>query len=123
MDIPWISLELDMHGISMGTPCISTQYIHGISMDIHGISLMYIVHGIYTAYPRIFLDIPSFVKPDFTAGPCSCSHSHHTVMWVIKSTLFHAPPWQLCQGKRLPTNFISKSRYHYISFFFSNNDN
>ena len=26
-----------------------------------------------------------------------------TRLWVVKSVLFHAPPWQLCQGKRWST--------------------
>ncbi len=26
-----------------------------------------------------------------------------TIVWVIKSVLFHAPSWQLCQGIRRPT--------------------
>ncbi len=91
----------------MDIPCISTQYIHGISMDIHGIyhlPVMYI-HGIvYGVYPWIFLDIPSVLnlnlKPGFAAGPCCWSHSMCTRVWVIESTLFHAPPWQLCHGEK-----------------------
>ena len=55
-------------------------------------------------YPRISLDIPSFLKPDFSAGSCcGWSQSIRTRLWVIKSVLLHAPPWQLCQGKRWPT--------------------
>jgi hypothetical protein len=61
------------------------------------------IHGIYVVYPWKFLDIPSFLKPDFAAGPCCWSHSMRTNVWVIKNVLFHAPPWQLCQGKLLPT--------------------
>jgi hypothetical protein len=65
--------------------------------------LMYL-YGIYVAYPWIFkfLDIPSFLKPDLAAGPPACcwpgpgSHSMCPRVWVIKSVLFHAPPWQLC---------------------------
>jgi hypothetical protein len=30
------------------------------------------------------MDIPSFLKPDFAAGPCYWSHSMRTRMWVIK---------------------------------------
>jgi hypothetical protein len=44
------------------------------------------------------MDIPSFLKPDFAASPCCWSHSMRTRVWVIKSFLFHAPPWQLRQG-------------------------
>ncbi len=98
-----------LHAVSMNIPCISTKYIHGIvSKDIHGISKA--IHGISfdvcTWYIRgISTDIPSFLKPDFAAGPCCWSHSIRTHVWVIKtqSPLFHAPPWQLCQGKRRPT--------------------
>jgi hypothetical protein len=36
MDIPGISIEMDINGISMDIPGISTQYIHGIYIDIHG---------------------------------------------------------------------------------------
>jgi hypothetical protein len=62
-------------------------------------------HGIYVVYRGISMDIPSFLKPDFAAWACQCcwSHSMRTRVWVIKSVLFHAPPWQLRQGKRLPT--------------------
>jgi hypothetical protein len=63
--------------------------------------LMYI-HGIYVVYCGISMDIPSFLKPDFVAGQCCWSHSMHTRVWVIKSVLFHKPPWQVLQGKRLP---------------------
>jgi hypothetical protein len=35
MDIPCISIQVDTHCISMDIPSLSTQYIHGISMDIH----------------------------------------------------------------------------------------
>jgi hypothetical protein len=51
------------------------------------------------------MDIPGVLKPDFAASPCcwSPSHSMHTRVRVTKSALFHAPPWQLRQGKRLPT--------------------
>ncbi len=105
MYIPRIGYTCYIHGYTMYT----TKYIHGISKDIHGIfkhihgiSLMYI-RGIYTVYPWIFLDIPSFLKSDFAACPCFWSHSMRTRVWVIKSTLFHAPPWQSCQGKRLTT--------------------
>ncbi len=48
------------------------------------------------------MDIPSFLKPDFAAGPCCWSHSMRTRVWVTKSVLFHAPPWQSHQGKRRP---------------------
>jgi len=121
-----------IHGISMVILCISisgytmyihrngcTWYIHGYTMYIHTVytskwyihgytwiymvyHLMYI-HGIYVVYPWIFLDIPSFLKPDFDAGQCCWSHSMRTRVWVIKSVLFHAPPWELWQGKRQPT--------------------
>ncbi len=41
------------------------------------------------------MNIRSFLKPDFAAGPCFWSHSMRTRVWVIKSVLFHAPPWRL----------------------------
>ncbi len=46
--------------------------------------------------------IPSVLKPDFAAGPCCWSHSMRTRVRVTKRGLFHAPPWQLRQGKRRP---------------------
>ncbi len=64
--------------------------------------LMYI-HGIYVVYRGISMDIPSFLKPGFAAGPCCWSHSMRTRVWVIMSILFRAPPWQLRQWKRRPT--------------------
>jgi hypothetical protein len=69
-------------------------------MDIHGIS--------FDVY--ISIDIRSFLKPDFAAGPCCWSHSMRTRVWVIKSVLFHAPPWQLRQGKRQPQKAQSYCR-------------
>jgi hypothetical protein len=68
-------------------------------VDIHGISF-----DVYTWYIRcISVDIPSFIFPDFLAGPCCWSQSMRTRVLVIKIGLFHAPPWQLCLGKRWPT--------------------
>jgi hypothetical protein len=64
--------------------------------------LMY-MHGIYVVYRGISIDIPNFLKPDFAAGACCWSHSMRTRVWVIKSVLFHAQPWQKRQGKRQPT--------------------
>ncbi len=61
------------------------------------------MHGIYVVYRGISMDTPSFLNPDFAACPCCWSHSMRTRVWVIKSVLFHAPPWQLHQGKRQPT--------------------
>ncbi len=54
-------------------------------------------------YPWIYLDIPSFLKPDFSAGQCCWTHLMRTRLLVLKSVLLHAPPWQLCQGKRWST--------------------
>jgi hypothetical protein len=66
MDIPWISNRVDIHCISMDIPHISTSYIYGISMDIHGISF-----DVYTWYIRdISMDIPRFLKADLSAGSC-----------------------------------------------------
>ncbi len=61
------------------------MYIRGIYMDIHGISF-----GVYTWYIRgMSMDIPRFLNPDFSAGPCCCSLSMRTRLWVLKSVLFH----------------------------------
>ncbi len=57
-----------------GYPCISIMYIPRISMDIHGISF-----DVYPWYIRgISMDIPRFLNPDFSAGPCCWSHSKRT---------------------------------------------
>ncbi len=131
--IPRIGYTWYIHGYTMYIHEVCTWYIQGYTwyilwciymvytLYIHGhvypLSILYMVypriymvyalmyiHGIYTVYPWIFLDIPSFLKPDFAACLCCWSHSMRTRVWVIKSTtLFHAPPWQLCQGKRRPT--------------------
>jgi hypothetical protein len=53
------------------------------------------IHGIYVVHHGISMDIRSFLKPDFAVFQCCWSHSTHTRVWVIKSVLFHAPPWQL----------------------------
>ncbi len=106
LDIPCLSIRLDIHGISLNIHDISTKYIHGISMVIHCISFdvyTWLRHGIYVVYRGISKVYPSFLKPYFAAGPCCWSHSMRTRVWVIKSVLFHVPPWQLCQGKRRPT--------------------
>jgi hypothetical protein len=69
----------------MDIPRISTKYIRGIPMDIHGISF-----DIYTLYIRgISMGIPRFLNPDFSAGSCCCSLSMRTRLWVLKSVSFH----------------------------------
>jgi hypothetical protein len=81
------------------------MYIHPVYIwYIHGYP-WYILCRIYMVYLWISLDIPSFLtrKTDFSAGPCCWSHSMRTRLWVIKSVSYHAPPWQLCQGKGWPT--------------------
>ena len=70
-------------------------YIHGISFDGY---TWYIL-----GYPWISLDIPVFLNPDFSAGPCCWSHAMRTRLWVINSVLLHTPLWQSCQGKRWST--------------------
>ncbi len=113
MDIPCISIGVDIHGISLDIPCISIRYIHGISMEWIYMVYPWIYHvypssiymaypwicmvyhlmymqGIYVVYRGISMDIPSFLKPDFAAGPCCLSHSMRTRVWLIKSVLFHA---------------------------------
>ncbi len=107
MDIPCISFRLDIHGISLDIPCISTKYIHGIHGYPQSIYMVYpwiymvhhwmYIYGIYVVYCGISMDIPSLLNPDFAAGQCCWSHSLRTRVWVIKSVLFHAPPWQLRQ--------------------------
>ncbi len=92
MDIPCLSMEVYhvyQHSIYMVYPWI--YMVHQL-MDIHGISMV---------YPWIFLNIPRFLKPNFPACLCCWSHWMRTRVWVIKSVLFHAPPWQLCHGDRL----------------------
>ncbi len=106
IDIPWIYHGYPWRWIYMAYPWIYHWYQHSIYMVYPWISMVYPLmykHGIYMVYPWIFLEIPSFLKPDFAAGPCCWSHSMRTRVWVIKSVLFHAPPWRLCQGKRWPT--------------------
>ena len=58
---------------------------------------------IYMVYPWIYLDIPSFLKPDFSAGPCCSIHAMRTRLLVFQSVLLHAPPWQWCHGNRWST--------------------
>ncbi len=46
---PWIYHVYPSDWIYLDIPCISTKYIHGISMDIHGISFdvyTWYIHGI-----------------------------------------------------------------------------
>ncbi len=84
----------DIHGYTMyiqrsgytwyihhdGYPCISIISIPRISMDIHGISF-----EVYPWYIRgISMDIPRFLNPDFSAGPCCWSHSMRTQICVIR---------------------------------------
>jgi hypothetical protein len=80
-NIPCISNGVDIRGIYMDIPRISTMYIRGISMDIHGIS--------FDVYPwyirRISMDIPRFLNPDFPACRCRCSLAMRTRLWVLKS--------------------------------------
>ena len=66
MDIPCISIEADIHGISMDIPCIFQQYIPSISMDIHGISF-----HVYTLYIHgISMDIPGYSQLSETRFLC-----------------------------------------------------
>ncbi len=90
--------------IYMVYPWIYHVYPPSINMVYPRIYMVYhwmYIHGIYMVYCGISMDIPSFLKPDFAAGQCCCSHSMRTRVWVITSILFHAPTWQLRQGKRL----------------------
>jgi hypothetical protein len=135
MDIQQSGYTWYIHGRDSDIPHISTKYICGIFMDIHGISFDVLVCTWYIHV--ISMDIPRFLNLDFSAGPCCCSLSMlirlwvlksvystarcfflttsgalpfaapPATVWVIKSVLFHAPPWQLCQGKRRPTKGCS----------------
>ncbi len=86
----------DIHGYTMhfqrggytwyihGYPCISIMYIPRIYMDIHGISF-----DVYPWFIRgISMEIPRFLNPDFSAGPCCWSHSMRTQFCVI--SVFHS---------------------------------
>jgi hypothetical protein len=73
--------------------------------------LMYIL-GIYVLYCGISMDIHSFLKPDFDAGPCCWSHSMRTRVWVIKSVSCHGDTMAIVPGekaahKRLTTSSSS----------------
>ncbi len=92
----WYILGYTMY-IQLYQPSIYMVY-PWIYMVYH---LMY-MHGIHVVYRGISIGISSFLKPDFAAGPCCWSHSMSTRVWGIKSVLFHAPPWQVHQGKRRP---------------------
>ncbi len=54
----------------------------------------------YTRYNTRYIN--SCFKPDFSAGPGSWSQSMRPRVCVIKRGLFHTPPGQPGQGKRLP---------------------
>ena len=60
--------------ISKDIPCISTKYIHGISMDIHGI--LFDVYTLYIlGYPWIFLAFWNLIlRPAHAAGLIQCAH-------------------------------------------------
>ncbi len=54
------------------------------------------------------IQVPSFLKPDFAAGPCCWSHSMRTRVWVIKcfiqvprATMAIASPGEKAANKRL----------------------
>ncbi len=59
-----------------------------------------LVHGIYVVYPSPWIFLAFYNQISRPPGPCCWSHSMRTRVWVIKNVLFHAPPWQLCQGIR-----------------------
>ncbi len=59
-------------------------------------------HGIYVVYTWIFLDIPSFLKPDFAAGPCCWSHSMRIRVLVIKSVYCMSHHGNCAKGKGCP---------------------
>ncbi len=99
MDLPFISIEVDICSISMDIPCISTQYIHGYTWHI-----IWCIYMVYMSYIHEYswLSEIRFCCLPVLLDQC-WSHSVHTLVWMIKSVLFHTPPWQLCQGKRLTT--------------------
>jgi hypothetical protein len=102
----WIYHVYPLEWIYMVHPRIYHVYPPSICMVYPCIYMVYhlmYLHGIYVVYCGISMDIPSFLKPDFAAGPCCWSHSMRTRVWMIKSVLFHAPPWRLRQGKSRPT--------------------
>jgi hypothetical protein len=105
MVYPWIYHVYPSEWIYMVHPWIYQVYPLSIYMVYPWIYMVYhlmYVHGINVVYRGISMDIPSFLKPDFAAGPCCWSHSMRTRVWVTRSVLFHAPPWQLRQGKGGP---------------------
>ncbi len=95
MDIPCISKEMDIHGISIYKSCKSIQYIHDISMDIHGYTwyiiwcikmvCMWYIHG----HSWIFLVFWNQISlPARAAGLIQCAHVYG---WsrVFYSTRYH----------------------------------
>jgi hypothetical protein len=65
---PCISIRLDIHGISLDILGYA-MYIHQVyTLYIHGYTwyIMMYMHGIYVVYHGISMDIPSFLKPDFS---------------------------------------------------------
>jgi hypothetical protein len=69
---------------------------------IHGYTTYHDIDHVYTryihGYSLAFWDQIS--QQARAAGFIQCAHVWR--VWVIKSVLFHAPPWQLCQGKGCP---------------------
>ncbi len=68
--------------------------------------LMYI-HGIYVVYRGISMDIPSFLKPDFAAGPCCWFNAHTRVgdqeYFIPRATMAIAPGEKAVYKRLNPT--------------------
>ena len=81
LDIPYISKAVDIPCIYHVYPSIYMVYTQSIYMVYTWMYMVYhltYIHGISLDIPCIYLDIPSFRKPDFSAGPCCWSHSMRT---------------------------------------------
>ena len=81
LDIPYISKAVDIPCIYHVYPSIYMVYTQSIYMVYTWIYMVYhltYIHGISLDIPCIYLYIPSFRKPDFSAGPCCWSHSMRT---------------------------------------------
>jgi hypothetical protein len=81
MDIPCTYHRNGYTWLSMDIPCMSTQYIHGISMDINGYTwyIIWCIYMVYTwyihGYSWIFLAFWNQIsRPARVAGLIRCAH-------------------------------------------------
>ncbi len=97
------SFDLDGVGSIPAIPPTQSNAVYLLYWWVQWTRMMMMVDTLYIhGYSWIFLAFWNQIsRPARAAGLIQCAH---VCGWSrLKGSLFHAPPWQLCQGKRRPT--------------------